>query len=186
MVAMDPWTGRVRAMVGGFAFDQSRFNALTGFSLPLNRFNRLFELPLGLKDRDVTLRQKLFGFQGRMGRRQYWGDAIAINVVFILTLVLIVMIARAREVPEGAIDGLTGVLLFAALLFYVWTGICVTAKRCHDRNRSGWYQLMGIIPIFGWIGMLIELGFAAGTKGDNRFGPSPKGNVSNQVTNVFK
>ncbi|MCL2716915.1 MAG: penicillin-binding transpeptidase domain-containing protein, partial [Alphaproteobacteria bacterium] len=29
MVAMDPWTGRVLAMVGGFSFDQSRFNRAT-------------------------------------------------------------------------------------------------------------------------------------------------------------
>src|SRR6201991_675931 len=29
MVAMDPWTGRVLAMVGGFSFDQSKFNRAT-------------------------------------------------------------------------------------------------------------------------------------------------------------
>ena len=29
MVAMDPWTGRVVAMVGGFSFDQSQFNRAT-------------------------------------------------------------------------------------------------------------------------------------------------------------
>jgi penicillin-binding protein 1A len=29
MVAMDPWTGRVLAMVGGFSFDQSQFNRAT-------------------------------------------------------------------------------------------------------------------------------------------------------------
>ena len=29
MVVMDPWTGRVLAMVGGFSFDQSQFNRAT-------------------------------------------------------------------------------------------------------------------------------------------------------------
>jgi penicillin-binding protein 1A len=29
MVVMDPWTGRVQAMVGGFSFDQSQFNRAT-------------------------------------------------------------------------------------------------------------------------------------------------------------
>ncbi|MBR0871082.1 penicillin-binding protein 1A [Bradyrhizobium tropiciagri] len=29
MIAMDPWTGRVLAMVGGFSFDQSQFNRAT-------------------------------------------------------------------------------------------------------------------------------------------------------------
>src|SRR5882724_5052128 len=42
MVAMDPWTGRVLAMVGGFSFDQSQFNRATQASRqPGSSFNPL-------------------------------------------------------------------------------------------------------------------------------------------------
>ena len=40
MVAMDPWTGRVLAMVGGFSFDQSQFNRATqAYRQPGSSFN---------------------------------------------------------------------------------------------------------------------------------------------------
>jgi uncharacterized membrane protein YhaH (DUF805 family) len=33
--------------------------------------------------------------------------------------------------------------------------IAVTARRLHDTNRSGWWQLIGIIPLIGWIIMIV-------------------------------
>ena len=134
----------------------------------------------------MTLTQKLFGIKGRMLRSQYWGYSIAIGVVFSLIVGLILLIAHARGAPEGELDGLTSVLLLIALIPYLWTAICVQAKRCHDRDRSGWFILISLIPFIGGIWLLIELGFLDGTQGDNRFGPSPKGITSSQVTNVFK
>lgn len=29
--------------------------------------------------------------------------------------------------------------------------IAVTARRLHDVNRSGWWQLVGLVPLVGWI-----------------------------------
>jgi len=41
----------------------------------------------------------------------------------------------------------------ATLLPYV----AVTTRRLHDTGRSGWSQLVGIIPIVGWIIMIVWL-----------------------------
>lgn len=66
-----------------------------------------------------------------------------------------------------------------ALLFY-WTLIGVVifivacVKRAHDRNKSGWWTLLYILPYIGWLWALIELGCLEGTKGPNRFGPDPR------------
>ena len=49
--------------------------------------------------------------------------------------------------------------------------IIVYIKRFHDRDKSGWWVLIGLIPIIGAIWLLIELGFLKGTDGPNRFGP---------------
>ena len=51
----------------------------------------------------------------------------------------------------------------------------VHIKRFHDRDKSGWWVLIGLIPIIGAIWLLIELGFLKGTPGPNRFG-SPVAN----------
>ncbi|MBV7329929.1 DUF805 domain-containing protein [Chloroflexi bacterium TSY] len=55
----------------------------------------------------------------------------------------------------------------------LWPNLAVSAKRWHDRDKSGWWSLIVLIPIIGVIWMLIEVGFLEGTNGPNRFGPEP-------------
>ncbi len=46
-------------------------------------------------------------------------------------------------------------------------------RRYHDRNKSGWWMFIGLIPLFGTIWFYVETGFLKGTTGPNRFGPDP-------------
>lgn len=46
-------------------------------------------------------------------------------------------------------------------------------KRWHDRNKSGWWNLISFIPIAGPIWAFIELGFLKGTPGANLYGLPP-------------
>lgn len=48
---------------------------------------------------------------------------------------------------------LSAVFFFATLLPY----LAVTARRLHDTGRSGWMQLIGLIPIVGLIIMIVWL-----------------------------
>ena len=52
-------------------------------------------------------------------------------------------------------------------------GIMLHIKRCHDRDKSGWWCLLLLIPVVGTIWAIIDLGVLAGTLGENRFGPDP-------------
>ncbi len=63
-----------------------------------------------------------------------------------------------------------GIVLF---LFIFWTSLAVGAKRCHDRGRSGWFQLISLIPFIGSLWLLVELGILKGKEGENRFGSDP-------------
>jgi uncharacterized membrane protein YhaH (DUF805 family) len=51
--------------------------------------------------------------------------------------------------------------------------LCVYGKRWHDRDKSAWWILIGLIPFIGWIWVLVEVGFLKGTDGPNRFGEDP-------------
>ena len=66
----------------------------------------------------------------------------------------------------------TGIGLFSSIfaLFSLIPAIIVHIKRFHDRDKSGWWVLIVLIPIIGAIWLLIELGFLKGTLGPNRFG----------------
>ena len=51
--------------------------------------------------------------------------------------------------------------------------IAVAVRRLHDTDRSGWWILLGFIPIIGGIVLLVFY-VLEGTQGPNRFGPDPK------------
>ncbi len=58
-------------------------------------------------------------------------------------------------------------------LLAFWATIAINVKRWHDRNKSGWWMLIYIIPMIGPLWFFIELGFLPGTDAANRFGPVP-------------
>ncbi len=58
-------------------------------------------------------------------------------------------------------------------LLLVWPALAVSVKRWHDRDKSGVWVLLNLVPVIGWIWALIDNGFLRGTKGPNRFGDDP-------------
>jgi uncharacterized membrane protein YhaH (DUF805 family) len=65
------------------------------------------------------------------------------------------------------------VLYIIAVAFLVVAGLAVQIKRWHDRNKSGWWVLISLIPLIGPIWAIIETGFLPGTPGPNDHGPDP-------------
>ncbi len=61
------------------------------------------------------------------------------------------------------------VLGYIILFGLTWPGLAIQTKRWHDRNKSGWWNLIILIPIVGAIWTTIELGFLKGTPGENRY-----------------
>jgi uncharacterized membrane protein YhaH (DUF805 family) len=52
--------------------------------------------------------------------------------------------------------------------------LAVGARRLHDIGKSGWLQLLGLIPIIGWI-LLIYWAAQPGETGSNQYGPPARG-----------
>jgi uncharacterized membrane protein YhaH (DUF805 family) len=62
---------------------------------------------------------------------------------------------------------------FAAAILLTWMWIAIDVKRYHDRDRSGWWLLLLLIPVLGPLWLFVVLGFLKGTEGENRFGADP-------------
>lgn len=93
---------------------------------------------------------KKFGtFEGRARRSEYWWFTLFNCIISSITCGI------------GSI-----VLLIPAL--------AVTARRLHDTNHSGWWQLINLVP-FGFIIILIWT-IQDSDPGMNEYGPNPKGN----------
>lgn len=105
----------------------------------------------------------LFSFEGRINRARYWGYSMVLMVGLIVIAGLGLLFAG--EIGFWSSYGI-------ALLFVIWPGMALGVKRCHDRNRSGWFMLVSLIPIVS-IWYLVEIGFLRGTEGPNDYGEDP-------------
>ncbi len=100
--------------------------------------------------------KKYAEFCGRTSRKAYW--------MYYLFYVLFYMVA-------GVLDAFGGAGLFISLytLAMLIPGIAITTRRLHDTGRTGWWQLVYLVPLVGWLIMLVFL--VQGSSPDNEYGP---------------
>lgn len=105
--------------------------------------------------------KKYVEFSGRARRKEYW--------MFVLFNVIASILANVVDVVLGTM--MISTLYSLAVLL---PSLAATARRLHDTDRSGWWQLIGLIPIVGWIVILVFV-CQDSKPGENRFGANPKG-----------
>ena len=105
------------------------------------------------------LKNVYLSWNGRVSRKTYWIYGLPIAIVFLIAEYLIT--------PHEDTIG------FLIILFIVYPSMMINIKRAHDRDRSGWFTLLLLIPIVSFW-PLIEFGFIKGTEGDNKFGEPDK------------
>lgn len=104
-----------------------------------------------------------FSLSGRVSRREFW-------LYGVLTLLGLALLAQALLGIAGMHTHRADLLVNGLL---VWPALAVSVKRWHDRGRSGWWVLINLVPVIGWLWALIDNGFVRGTPGPNRFGADP-------------
>ncbi len=110
------------------------------------------------------------GFSGRARRSEYWWFFLFTILVSIVTSVLDSILGTRSE------DTNVGVIGTIASLALLLPSIAVAIRRLHDTSRSGWWILIGLIPIVGWIILIVF--YCQDSHGDNEHGPSPKAAAS--------
>lgn len=116
---------------------------------------------------DTMLRY--FELRGRSSRRQYF--------MYQLTLILLVFGAvwldwTVDGVPPSR-ERLGFFTLFVTLVHFV-PGITLTVRRLHDSGRSGWWALIGLVPLIGGIWLFILMCLGPDGYGANAYGDDPR------------
>lgn len=103
--------------------------------------------------------QNYANFNGRAGRSEYWYWVLA---VFAVNVALTV---ADRILGLGFLPGLFGLVVLVP-------GLAVGVRRLHDVSKSGWWLLVNLIPLLGWV-YFIYLVAQPSDEAPNDYGDGP-------------
>ncbi|MDO9168600.1 MAG: DUF805 domain-containing protein [Methylobacter sp.] len=110
-------------------------------------------------------------FNGRARRKEYW--------FFFLFNIIISMILSAIDGLTGSFNPETGVGLLGGIytIAVLIPSIAVSVRRLHDTGRSGWWLLVGLIPLIGTLICFIFM-VQDSESSENEYGANPKGFIA--------
>jgi len=101
--------------------------------------------------------KKYAEFNGRSSREEYWSFYIWYS--FIVVFFALIDTAIGKE----------GFLSAIYILITILPSISITTRRLHDINKSGWWQLILLAPLLGWIIIFILTLIKGKEEEKNRF-----------------
>ena len=110
--------------------------------------------------------KKYADFSGRAPRAEYWWFYLLIIIGYVIAMILDSMLGLGQTV------GPYGVLMAVFALAILIPSIAAGIRRLHDTDRSGWWLLIGLVPLIGVI-VLIVFFVTQGTAGPNKYGDDP-------------
>lgn len=111
-------------------------------------------------------------FEGRASRSEFWWWVLAVFLVLIVTQVIdgaliAPLLGFSAFAPEAGQP-----LSFLVALGIILPNLAVGVRRLHDTGRSGWWILIGLIPLIGTL-ILLYFYIQPSEQGDNAYGPAP-------------
>lgn len=99
-------------------------------------------------------------FEGRARRKEYW-MFVLINMIVSIIVGLI-----------GSLINFNSLSIIYILAVFI-PSLAVAIRRLHDIGRSGWWILIGFIPLIGGL-VLIVFAMLDSQSGENQYGQNPK------------
>lgn len=104
----------------------------------------------------ATVTQKYFCFTGRTGRKTFWQYIL----VYIIASIIL-------NIIPGVGKYLSGIWSLALLC----PSLGITTRRLHDVGKSGWLQLLALIPVIGGL-LVLFFCIPEGSSEENQYGPA--------------
>jgi uncharacterized membrane protein YhaH (DUF805 family) len=120
------------------------------------------EVTMSFTDAIRSVFSQYVGFTGRARRSEYWYWVL-------FTIILSVIASLLQRAVNNSQNGVITSIVGLAILL---PSLAVAVRRLHDTSRSGWWILLGLIPVVGTIILIVF--YVQDSHGDNQYGPSPK------------
>ena len=105
--------------------------------------------------------RRFFHRRGRISRTIFWQSTL---IAWTLFWIAFALLDGASSIDLTRVPSL-------CLLFSLF---CLCSKRYHDLDRSSLRLLFMLIPVFGLVFVMWELGFRRGSVGENGYGADPR------------
>lgn len=104
--------------------------------------------------------RSVFGFRGRLSRGAFWWRSACIWVVFAVASSL--LLPAVGTAAAWVVNPLA-----------LWALLAQSARRLHDRDFSGKWLAIVVLPILGAAWLVWQLAFRRGVADANRWGEDP-------------
>ena len=118
-------------------------------------------------------------FNGRATRSEYWWVYLFNNIVYMVLGILFAIAGGSSLAAYDAYGDMSIAYMGAGAIFYILMmlyglavllpSLSLMVRRLHDIGKSGTYILMGLIPVVGYIFILVYM--LTGSAPDNQYGP---------------
>jgi uncharacterized membrane protein YhaH (DUF805 family) len=126
----------------------------------------------------------LFGFSGRIGRGQWWLGQLAMIGILVGCVAVVIGVGGFADLPGQSAAEMLGqagwsivAVIVATSILVSWVNIATTVKRFHDRDKSGFWAFIVLVPYIGVIWQIVECGFLPGSRGSNSYGSGGGGGL---------
>lgn len=109
----------------------------------------------------VDVFKKYAVFNGRSRRAEYWYFALFSTIISILLEIISFFVLKNL------------IIVYLYDLAVLIPGLAVSIRRIHDIGKSGWFILINLIPIVGFIIWIVYLATDS-QPGENKYGQNPK------------
>ncbi|MDC0911613.1 DUF805 domain-containing protein [Aquiluna sp.] len=111
-------------------------------------------------------------FRGRSRRSEYWFIQLFL-VVTNIAVAIIDLALMGWDVDRFIANGGGGIVGLVWILVTIVPALAVLVRRLHDTGKSGWWALVGFLPLVG-AAVLLVFTVTDSSPGENKFGLSPK------------
>lgn len=128
----------------------------------------------------INVLKKYATFSGRATRSEYWYFVLIYSITYTILMGIDFAIGTfSKQLMENG--SFLGFLSTAYSLVLFLPSLAVTVRRLHDINKSGWWVLLILVPIIGFIFLVVYL--CTNSKEDNKYGVSLKNSENEENKN---